>query len=146
MLRIDGFHIAQTSLALLSLNRDFTLLKDSDFIERHIWSQLVLQAIDVDELAVKLFLVLVQLHKLALPLLLVLRYAPCQAVELWGSWIYADMLARLLKMLLYLVIDVLHIGILINGQKLVALEIPRGLVGVPVGFREIDIMLNCIMN
>ena len=83
MLRIDGFHIAQTSLALLSLyrdlaspnlsslgiaqaslallslNRDFTLLKDGDFIQWNIRSQLVLQAIDVDELAVEFFLVLV---------------------------------------------------------------------------------------
>lgn len=83
MLRIDGFHIAQTnlallslnrdlaspylsslgiaqtSLALLSLNRDFSLLKDSDFVERHIGRKLVLQAIDVDELAVEFFLVLV---------------------------------------------------------------------------------------
>ena len=48
------------------------------------------------------------------------------------------MLARLLEMLLYLVIDVLHIGILINGQKLVALEIPRGFVGVPVGFGDLN--------
>ena len=80
MLRIDGFRIAQTSLALLSLNRDFTLLEDGDFVERNIWSQLVLQAIDVDELAVELFLVLMQLHKLALPLRLVLLHQVFQAI------------------------------------------------------------------
>ena len=54
------------------------LLKDGDFIQWNIRSQLVLQAIDVDELAVELFLVLMQLHKLALPFRLVLLHAPFQ--------------------------------------------------------------------
>ena len=69
-----------------------------------------MQAIDVDELAVELFLVLMQLHELALPLRLVLLHAPFQTAELWGSRGEADMFARFLEMLLYLVIDVLHVG------------------------------------
>lgn len=112
---LSSLGIAQASLALPSLNRDFTLLKDRDFIQWNIWSQLVLQAIDVDELAVELFLVLMQLHKLALPLRLVLLHAPFQAAELWGSRVDADMFARLLEMLLYLIIDVLHIGGGVDG-------------------------------
>lgn len=112
---LSSLGIAQASLALLSLNRDFTLLKDSDFIQWNVRSQLVLQAIDVDELAVELFLVLMQLHKLALPLRLVLLHAPFQAAELWGSRGDADMFARLLEMLLYLIIDVLHIGGGVDG-------------------------------
>lgn len=75
---LSSLGIAQASLALLSLNRDFTLLKDGDFIQWNIRSKLVLQAIDVDELAVELFLVLMQLHELALPLRLVLLHAPFQ--------------------------------------------------------------------
>ena len=73
---LSSLGIAQASLALLSLNRDFTLLKDGDFIQWNIRSQLILQAIDVDELAVELFLVLMQLHKLVFPLRLVLLHAP----------------------------------------------------------------------
>ena len=74
-----------------------------------------MQAIDVDELAVELFLVLMQLHELALPLRLVLLHAPFQAALLWGSRGEADMFARLLEMLLYLVIDVLHVGGGVDG-------------------------------
>ena len=102
-------------MVLRSLNRDFSLLKDGDFVQWNIRSQLVLQAIDVDELAVELFLVLMQLHELALPLRLVLLHAPFQATELWGSRGEADMFARLLEMLLYLVIDVLHVGGGVDG-------------------------------
>ena len=77
---LSSLGIAQASLALRSLNRDFTLLKDGDFVERNIRSELVLQAINVDELAVELFLVLMQLHKLALPLRLVLLHQVFQAI------------------------------------------------------------------
>ena len=57
--------------------RDFTLLEDGDFIERHIWSEFVLQAVDVDKLAIEFLLILVELHELMFPLLLVLLHSPC---------------------------------------------------------------------
>ena len=100
-------------MALLSLNRDFTLLKDSDFVERHIGRKLVLQAVDVDELAVELFLVLVELLELMLPLLLVLLYAPCQAVELWSSRVDAEAFTSFLVVILYKIDDVVNVGLLV---------------------------------
>lgn len=54
------------------------------------------------------------------------------------------MFARLLEMLLYLVIDVLRVGGGVDGQKLVALEIPGGFVGVPVLLGDCNITLDDI--
>ena len=56
--------------------RYLPLLEDGDFVERHVGCEFVLQAVDVDELAVELLFVLVQLHEEVLPILLVLLHAP----------------------------------------------------------------------
>ena len=50
-----------------------------------------MQAVDVDELAVELFLVLVELHEEVLPLLLVLLHAPLQAVKLGCGRVDSDL-------------------------------------------------------
>ena len=64
--------------------RDFTLLEDGDFIERHIGGEFVLQAVDVDKLTIEFLFILVELHKLMLPLLLVLLHSPCQTIGFWA--------------------------------------------------------------
>ena len=69
-------HSPKQAWALLSLNRYFSLLEDGDFVERHVGCEFVLQAVDIDELAVELFFVFVELHEEVLPLLLVLLHAP----------------------------------------------------------------------
>lgn len=56
---------------VLRFNADFSLLQDGHFFQWDIGREFVLQSVDVDELAVELFLVLVQLHEEVLPLLLV---------------------------------------------------------------------------
>ena len=101
---------------MLSLNRNLSLLEDGDLVERNIGGEFVLQAVDVDELAVELFLVLVELHEEVLPLLLVLLQAPLQAVQLGCGRVDAEVLARLLLMSFYLVVDVVDVGIGIYCQ------------------------------
>ena len=53
------------------LHRNLTLLKDGNLIQRHIRCEFILQAVDLDELAVQLFLIGVQLVELAGPVLFV---------------------------------------------------------------------------
>ena len=67
------------------------MLKDGYLVERNIWGEFVLQAVDVDELAVELFFVLVELHEEVLPLLLVLLHAPLQAVKLGCGRVDTDL-------------------------------------------------------
>ena len=100
------------------------MLKDSDFIQGNIGCEFVLQTVDVDELAVEFFLVGVELHEEVLPLLLVLLHAPLQTVKFGCSWIDAEVLARLLLMTLYLVMNVVDVGIGIYCQQRILLEIP----------------------
>ena len=90
-----------------------TLLKNRDFIKGDIGRKLILQTIDVNELAVEFFLVLVELLELMLPLLLVLLYAPCQAVELWSSRVDAEAFTSFLVVILYKNVDVVHVGLLV---------------------------------
>ena len=121
MLRHDGLffmrrYSPKQAWALLSLNRYLSLLEDGDFVERHVGCEFVLQAVDIDELAVELFFVLVELHEEVFPLLLVLLHAPLQAVQLGCGWVDADALACLLLMSLYLVVDVVDVGFLIHCQ------------------------------
>ena len=91
-------------------------MQDGDFVKRDIGSEFVLQAVDVDELAVEFFLVGVELHEEVLPLPLVLLHAPLQAVKLGRSRVDAEVLARFLLMSLYLVVDVVDLGFLIYCQ------------------------------
>lgn len=56
---------------VLRFNTDFSLLQDGYFLQWDIGREFVLQSVDVDELAVELLLVVVELHKEVLPLLLV---------------------------------------------------------------------------
>ena len=90
-----------------------TLLKNSDFIKGDIGRKLILQTIDVDELAVELFLVLVELIERMLPLLFVLLYAPCLAVELWSCRMEAEAFTSFLVVILYKNVDVVHVGLLV---------------------------------
>ena len=55
---------------LVVLDGDLSLLEDSDFIKRHIWSQLVLQAIYLNKLLVELLLISMELHELLRPFVL----------------------------------------------------------------------------
>ena len=117
-------HSLKRAWALLSLNRDFSLLEDGNFVQGDIGGEFVPETVDVDELAVELFLVGVELHEEVLPLLLVLIHTPLQAVKFGCSWVDAEVLSRLLLMTLYLVIDVVDVGFGIYCQQRILLEIP----------------------
>lgn len=65
---------------VLRFNTDFSLLQDGYFLQWDIGREFVLQSVDVDELAVELLFVLVELHEEVLPLLLVLLHAPLQTI------------------------------------------------------------------
>ena len=67
------------------------MLKDGYLVERDIGGEFVLQTVDIDELAVELFFVLMQLHEKEFPLLLVLLHAPLQAVKLGCGRVDSDL-------------------------------------------------------
>ena len=93
---------------------DLSLLQDGDFIQRHIGSQFVFEAVNADELAVQLFFVLVELHETLRPLGLELLHKVAQTE---GGLQVA-----------------LGYFLVAEGYKRIGLEIPGGLVGVPIDF------------
>ena len=88
---------------------DFSLLEYGDFVHGYIGMKFVLKTVDLDELTVKLFFVGVELMEEGLPFVFVLVHAPFQSF--WVGW---------------LTVSWLHI------EAWAALEVPGGLVGVPV--------------
>ena len=126
--------------------RDFTLLEDGDFIKRHIGSELLLQAVDVDKLTIEFLFILVELHELMFPLLFVLLHSPCQAIGIRERGVDIEAFACLLEMLFYKVIDIFLVGLLIDGQQFIALEVPTGFVRVPILTRDSYTFLHTISN
>ena len=63
----------------VAINEYFSLLQDGDFVQWHIGSQLILQTVDVDKLAVEFLFVGMELHEEGFPLTVVLIYEVAQA-------------------------------------------------------------------
>lgn len=77
----DDFSVFDINLAFL---------QDGDFIQGHIGSELVLQAVDVDELTVEFFFVLMKLKELGGPLHLIEVHTPLQTLGGRSCGVYAD--------------------------------------------------------
>ena len=121
----DDFSVFDINLAFL---------QDGDFIQGHIGSELVLQAVDVDELTVEFFFVLMKLKELGGPLHLIEVHTPLQTLGGRSCGVYADACGA------GIVIENVYAGSLVDGEQLVGLEIPGGFVGVPVLFGDGDVL------
>ena len=55
----------------IALNAHLALLQDGNFVQRHIGSKLILQAVNINELTVKFFFIGVKLHKEGAPFLMI---------------------------------------------------------------------------
>ena len=76
-----------------------------------------------------------------LPLLLVLLHSPFQAIVIRELGVDVKAFASLLEMLFYKVIDIVLVGLLVDGQQFVALEVPTGFVGVPILLADVYVLL-----
>ncbi len=75
---LDEDGIVPHDFTVFDVNLAF--LQDGDFIQGHIGSELALEAVDVDELAVQLFFVLMKLKELGGPLHLIEVHTPLQTL------------------------------------------------------------------
>ena len=92
------------------------MLQDGDFLRRHVGRQFVLQAVYLDKLAVQFLFVGMKLEELLRPMLPVGIHQVGQAVRTFAL-------------------------LFVEADEFVLLEVPRGFVGVPVGFADGDVLL-----
>ena len=94
-------------------NIDFSLLQNGYLRECNIWCKLILQTVYVNELTVELFFVLVKLHEEVFPLCLVLLHTPFQTAKLRCGRIDTDVFVCFFFVQLFLVADIVDIGVLV---------------------------------
>src|SRR5574344_587712 len=113
------------------LDADFTLLKDSHLVQRHIGCQFVLQAIDFDELAVQFLLVFMELFEAGPPLGLHQLQPFLDAAEIGG--VEGLLFTR---QFVYFADGIHKLVFTIQIDDFIYRKIPGGFMSIPVGFSD----------